>query len=255
MASRCAAATRAATPRRPREDRLRHLLDFDQASHEVHPLVPPFFNAVVSAQIAHLPVDGGGLAPRLRLDRPAAAAAADHPPGRRRRGDHPGRHLPGQPPPVVALPHPRTGGRLQRGPVRRGHLGDRAARTVGPPHHRTPGRGRPGHPARPRWGRDVRLAPADLLADGAAAGRRRPVLRHGQRDLRAVRHRSAAPVHRRLEPLRPTGNPRRPPSRRSSSGWRPSWSTATPAGVPTAVGRQPCCPAWSTSCWRSSGSR
>jgi hypothetical protein len=34
------------------QDRLRHLLDFDQASHEVHPLVPPFFNAVVSAQIA-----------------------------------------------------------------------------------------------------------------------------------------------------------------------------------------------------------
>lgn len=33
-------------------DRLRHLLDFDQASHEVHPLVPPFFNAVVIAQIA-----------------------------------------------------------------------------------------------------------------------------------------------------------------------------------------------------------
>ena len=33
-------------------DRLRQLLDFDQASHEVHPLVPPFFNAVVSAQIA-----------------------------------------------------------------------------------------------------------------------------------------------------------------------------------------------------------
>jgi hypothetical protein len=34
------------------EDRLRQLLDFDQASHEVHPLVPPFFNTVVSIQIA-----------------------------------------------------------------------------------------------------------------------------------------------------------------------------------------------------------
>lgn len=34
------------------EDRLRHLLDFDEASHEVHPLVPPFFNGVVYTQIA-----------------------------------------------------------------------------------------------------------------------------------------------------------------------------------------------------------
>jgi hypothetical protein len=34
------------------QDRLRQLLDFDEASHEVHPLVPPFFNAVVIAQIA-----------------------------------------------------------------------------------------------------------------------------------------------------------------------------------------------------------
>jgi hypothetical protein len=33
------------------QDRLRHLLDFDEASHEVHALVPPFFNAVVYAQI------------------------------------------------------------------------------------------------------------------------------------------------------------------------------------------------------------
>lgn len=33
-------------------DRLRQLIDFDQASHEVHPLVPPFFNGVVYTQIA-----------------------------------------------------------------------------------------------------------------------------------------------------------------------------------------------------------
>ncbi|MFC8501658.1 hypothetical protein ACFUC1_04820 [Pedococcus sp. NPDC057267] len=33
-------------------DRLRHLVDFDAASHEVHSLVPPFFNAVVYTQIA-----------------------------------------------------------------------------------------------------------------------------------------------------------------------------------------------------------
>ena len=33
------------------KDRLTHLIDFDQASHEVHPLVPPFFNVVVSVQI------------------------------------------------------------------------------------------------------------------------------------------------------------------------------------------------------------
>lgn len=33
-------------------DRLRQLLDFDEASHEVHPLVPPFFNGVVYTQIA-----------------------------------------------------------------------------------------------------------------------------------------------------------------------------------------------------------
>ncbi|WP_406832923.1 hypothetical protein ABEG17_08845 [Pedococcus sp. KACC 23699] len=33
-------------------DRLRGLIDFDEASHEVHSLVPPFFNAVVYTQIA-----------------------------------------------------------------------------------------------------------------------------------------------------------------------------------------------------------
>ena len=33
-------------------DRLQHLIDFDDASHDVHALVPPFFNAVVYAQIA-----------------------------------------------------------------------------------------------------------------------------------------------------------------------------------------------------------
>ncbi len=33
-------------------DRLRHLIDFDEASHEVHSLVPPFFNGVVYTQIA-----------------------------------------------------------------------------------------------------------------------------------------------------------------------------------------------------------
>lgn len=55
-------------------DRLRHLLDFDQASHEVHPLVPPFFNAVVIAQIAIYLLtaivwrrDFGSTALRLRL--------------------------------------------------------------------------------------------------------------------------------------------------------------------------------------------
>ena len=55
-------------------DRLRHLLDFDQASHEVHPLVPPFFNAVVIAQLAIYLLaaivwrrDFGSTALRLRL--------------------------------------------------------------------------------------------------------------------------------------------------------------------------------------------
>jgi hypothetical protein len=33
-------------------DRLRDLVDYDQASHEVHALVPPFFNAVVYTQLA-----------------------------------------------------------------------------------------------------------------------------------------------------------------------------------------------------------
>ena len=33
------------------QERLRHLVDFDEASHEVHSLVPPFFNAVVYAQL------------------------------------------------------------------------------------------------------------------------------------------------------------------------------------------------------------
>ncbi|MGO4340364.1 hypothetical protein [Pedococcus sp. 2YAF34] len=33
-------------------DRLRGLIDFDEASHEVHALVPPFFNGVVYTQIA-----------------------------------------------------------------------------------------------------------------------------------------------------------------------------------------------------------
>ncbi|MEP6855763.1 MAG: hypothetical protein ABJA33_09855 [Pedococcus sp.] len=33
-------------------DRLRALIDFDEASHEVHSLVPPFFNGVVYTQIA-----------------------------------------------------------------------------------------------------------------------------------------------------------------------------------------------------------
>ncbi|CCH76460.1 conserved membrane hypothetical protein [Nostocoides japonicum T1-X7] len=32
-------------------DRLRHLVDYDQASHEVHSLVPPFFNGVVYTQL------------------------------------------------------------------------------------------------------------------------------------------------------------------------------------------------------------
>ena len=32
-------------------NRLQHLIDFDDASHDVHALVPPFFNGVVSAQI------------------------------------------------------------------------------------------------------------------------------------------------------------------------------------------------------------
>jgi hypothetical protein len=34
------------------EDRLRDLVDYDQASHEVHSLVPPFFNVVVYTQLA-----------------------------------------------------------------------------------------------------------------------------------------------------------------------------------------------------------
>jgi hypothetical protein len=33
-------------------DRLQHLVDFDEASHEVHPLVPVFFNGFVYAQLA-----------------------------------------------------------------------------------------------------------------------------------------------------------------------------------------------------------
>jgi hypothetical protein len=33
-------------------ERLQHLVDFDDASHDVHALVPPFFNAVVYTQIA-----------------------------------------------------------------------------------------------------------------------------------------------------------------------------------------------------------
>ena len=33
-------------------DRLRPLVDYDQASHEVHSLVPPFFNGVVYTQLA-----------------------------------------------------------------------------------------------------------------------------------------------------------------------------------------------------------
>nr|WP_238338285.1 hypothetical protein [Pedococcus badiiscoriae] len=56
------------------QDRLMHLLDFDQASHEVHPLVPPFFNAVVLAQIAIYLLaaivwrrDFGSIEQRLRL--------------------------------------------------------------------------------------------------------------------------------------------------------------------------------------------
>ena len=36
----------------PTADRLQHLIDFDEASHEVHPLVPIFFNGVVYAQLA-----------------------------------------------------------------------------------------------------------------------------------------------------------------------------------------------------------
>ena len=34
------------------QERLRALVDYDQASHEVHSLVPPFFNAVVYSQLA-----------------------------------------------------------------------------------------------------------------------------------------------------------------------------------------------------------
>ena len=90
------------------EDRLRHLLDFDQASHEVHPLVPPFFNAVVSIQIAIYLLtavvwrrDFGSIDLRLRLlriTRRVAVIAADRP----------GLDVPGQPDPRGgASPSPR----------------------------------------------------------------------------------------------------------------------------------------------------
>lgn len=55
-------------------DRLRGLIDFDQASHEVHPLVPTFFNGVVYTQLAIYLLtavvwrrDFGSTALRLRL--------------------------------------------------------------------------------------------------------------------------------------------------------------------------------------------
>ena len=50
-------------------DRLRALVDYDQACHEVHSLVPPFFNGVVYTQLAIYPLVAAGLEARLRLHR------------------------------------------------------------------------------------------------------------------------------------------------------------------------------------------
>ena len=68
-------------------DRLRHLLDFDQASHEVHPLVPPFFNAVVVRPDRDLPVgarwSGGATSARSTCGCGCCASPAGWPSSRR----------------------------------------------------------------------------------------------------------------------------------------------------------------------------
>ena len=128
------------------QDRLRQLLDFDEASHEVHPLVPPFFNGVVYTQIAIYLLaavvwrrDFGSTDLRLRLlriTRRVAVVAATRPRV----------HLPGEPHPVVALPRPDDRGRAQRRAVRGDHLGGRAAGPLEPPADRAAGRRSPSPP-------------------------------------------------------------------------------------------------------------
>ena len=90
---------------------------------------------------------------------------------------------------------------------------------------------------------------AAVLADGAAAGGRRPLLRHGQRHLRAVRHLDDPAVHRGVGPLRP-GGPEAAGGRRRGrhrAGARSS-STVAGSGVPTAAARPPCSPVSPSSC-------
>ena len=237
------------------QDRLRQLLDFDEASHEVHPLVPPFFNGVVYTQIAIYLFDGGGLAARLRLDRPAAAAAADHPPGRRHRGDRPRATFLANLIPWWRFPIPMVAVVLSVGLFVAvisaiALLGPWARRITGPL---------------------VVVALATLLVLGgdvmlgshlqiSSLMGLQPVVGgrfYGMGNVTFALFATAALLLciavssyfvRR-------GNPRaRSHRRRWSSGWPPWSSTATPAGAPTVVARPPCCPAWSTSCWRSSGS-
>ena len=87
-------------------DRLQHLVDYDQASHEVHALVPPFFNAWVDRADPHLRVRRGGVAAPVGVGGHPAAAAAPGPAGGDHRGHRAGVDLPGQPAALVALRQP-----------------------------------------------------------------------------------------------------------------------------------------------------
>ena len=144
-ATRCACVPADGTSAAAAADRLQRLVDYDQASHEVHSLVPPFFNGWVIVQIliyAFVAVvwrrRWGSEDTRLRLLR-LVPAGGDH---RRRRARV---DLPGQPAAVVALQQPdarrrRLGRRVRRRSSPRSPCSARgAARCSGrPPSSRPP---------------------------------------------------------------------------------------------------------------------
>ena len=85
---------------------------------------------------------------------------------------------------------------------------------------------------------------AALLAHGPAARGRRPVLRHGERDVRAVRDLRAPALHRGLELLVSAGGSAgRGRGRRRDRPGRGRRRRLPRAGAPTAAARRRCCPA------------
>ena len=199
-------------------DRLQKLVDYDLASHEVHSLVPPFFNTFAYGQLViYLLVllvwkgKIGGPDTRRRVlgvVRVVAVAAASVP-----ASTFLANLLPWWRFPVPMLSIVGAVGLFValiafaalRGPWGRAALGPARLR-----------RGRDDGGARRR--RHHRLAAPAVLAHGAAARGRRALLRHGQRDLRPLRHLVDPARDGRVElPRQGRAGPRSPPSSCSPS--------------------------------------